>query len=61
MRDALQPMKLIELTRGLALLSSAAILESSSGDVFVKMTGPKEVVKDAAPAMEKMVRDAAAR
>ena len=38
-----------------------AILESSSGDVYVKMTGPKEVVKGAVPALEKMVRDAAAR
>ena len=38
-----------------------AILESSSGDVYVKMTGPKEVVKGAAPALEKMVRGAAAR
>jgi hypothetical protein len=37
-----------------------AILESSSGDVYVKMTGPKEVVKGAAPALEKMVREAAA-
>ena len=38
-----------------------AILESSSGDVYVKMTGPKEVVKGAAPALEKMVREASAR
>jgi hypothetical protein len=38
-----------------------AILESSSGDVYVKMTGPKEVVKGAIPALEKMVREAAAR
>ncbi len=38
-----------------------AILESSSGDVYVKMTGPKEVVKGAALALEKMVRGAAAR
>ena len=38
-----------------------AILESSSGDVYVKMTGPSEVVKSAAPALEKMVRDAGAR
>jgi hypothetical protein len=37
-----------------------AILESSSGDVYVKMTGPTEVVKGAAPALEKMVREAAA-
>jgi hypothetical protein len=37
-----------------------AILESSSGDVYVKMTGPNEVVKGAAPALEKMVREAAA-
>ena len=40
---------------------TGAILESSSGDVYVKMTGPKEVVKGAAPALEKMVRGAAAR
>jgi len=38
-----------------------AILESSSGDVYVKMTGPKEVVKGAVPALEKMVREAATR
>ena len=38
-----------------------AILESSSGDVYVKMTGPKDLVKGAAPALEKMVREAAAR
>jgi hypothetical protein len=38
-----------------------AILESSSGDVYVKMTGPNEVVKGAVPALEKMVREAAAR
>jgi hypothetical protein len=36
-----------------------AILESPAGDVYVKMTGPKEVVKGAAPALEKMVRQAA--
>ncbi len=38
-----------------------AILESQSGDVYVKMTGPKAVVKEAAGALEKMVRDAASR
>jgi hypothetical protein len=38
-----------------------AILESPSGDVYVKMTGPKVLVKQAAPALEKMVRDAASR
>ncbi len=38
-----------------------AILESSSGDVYVKMTGPKDIVKAAAPALEKMVREAASR
>ena len=38
-----------------------AILESPSGDVYVKMTGPKTVVKTASPALEKMVREAAAR
>ena len=38
-----------------------AILESSSGDVYVKMTGPKEVIKGAVPALEKMVREAATR
>jgi hypothetical protein len=38
-----------------------AILESSSGDVYVKMIGPKDVVKGAAPALEKMVREAGSR
>jgi len=38
-----------------------AILESPSGDVYVKMTGPKAVVKLAEPALEKMVRQAASR
>jgi hypothetical protein len=38
-----------------------AILESPSGDVYVKMTGPKTIVKEAVPALEKMVRDAASR
>lgn len=38
-----------------------AILESKSGDVYVKMTGPKAIVKEAAPALEKMVRQAASR
>lgn len=36
-----------------------AILESPSGDVYVKMTGPKATVSHAAPALEKMVREAA--
>jgi hypothetical protein len=38
-----------------------AILESPSGDVYVKMTGPEAVVKRAEPALEKMVREAASR
>jgi len=38
-----------------------AILESASGDVYVKMTGPKALVKRAEPALEKMVREAASR
>jgi len=38
-----------------------AILESPSGDVYVKMTGPETVVKRAEPALEKMVREAASR
>ena len=38
-----------------------AILESPSGDVYVKMTGPKAIVKEAAPTLEKMVREAASR
>jgi hypothetical protein len=36
-----------------------AILESSAGDVYVKMTGPQKVVKLAEPAFEKMIREAA--
>ena len=38
-----------------------AILESSAGDVYVKMTGPKAVAKLAEPAFEKMIREAASR
>lgn len=38
-----------------------AILESPSGDVYVKMTGPRAVVKQAAAALETMVREAASR
>jgi hypothetical protein len=38
-----------------------AILESPSGDVFVKMIGPEAIVKNAEPALEKMIRDAASR
>lgn len=38
-----------------------AILGSSEGDVFVKMTGPVAVVESAGGAFEKMVRDAAQR
>ncbi len=38
-----------------------AILESPSGDVYVKMTGPKAIVKEAALTLEKMVREAASR
>jgi len=36
-----------------------AILESSEGDVYVKMTGPQVVVTEAAPIFDKMVRTAA--
>lgn len=36
-----------------------AILASSEGDVYVKMTGPEGLVKTSAPAFEKMVRAAA--
>ena len=36
-----------------------AILASSEGDVYVKMTGPEAVVKGAEGAFEKMVRTAA--
>lgn len=36
-----------------------AILESSEGDVYVKMTGPQAVVTEAAPIFDKMVRTAA--
>ena len=36
-----------------------AILEHSSGDVYVKMTGPAAVVKSAADTLKKMVSDAA--
>lgn len=38
-----------------------AILESSGGDVFIKMTGPESTVKAAEGAFEKMVKAAAAR
>ena len=36
-----------------------AILESPTGDVYVKMTGPQKVVKHAEPAFEEMIRGAA--
>jgi hypothetical protein len=36
-----------------------AILESTDGDVYVKMTGPEAVVKSATEAFKKMVSDAA--
>jgi len=36
-----------------------AILESSEGNVFIKMTGPEAVVKSATEAFKKMVSDAA--
>ena len=36
-----------------------AILESTDGDVYVKMTGPEAVVKSAAEAFKKMVSEAA--
>jgi len=36
-----------------------AILETSAGNVFVKMTGPKAVVKGSTEAFKKMVSDAA--
>jgi hypothetical protein len=36
-----------------------AILESSSGNVFIKMTGPNAVVKASTEAFKKMVSDAA--
>ena len=37
-----------------------AILENTeSGDVYVKMTGPKETVASATEAFQKMVKDAA--
>lgn len=38
-----------------------AILASPGGDVYVKMTGPENVVKKAGDAFEKMIRDAASR
>lgn len=37
----------------------AAILESPQGDVYVKMTGPETIVKEATDAFKKMVTDAA--
>ena len=40
---------------------NGAILESSGGDVYVKMTGPQAVVKLAEPAFDKMIREAASR
>ena len=36
-----------------------AIVEHASGDVYVKMTGPAALVKDATAALKKMVADAA--
>lgn len=36
-----------------------AILESPQGDVYVKMTGPEAIVKEALVAFKKMVTDAA--
>jgi hypothetical protein len=36
-----------------------AILESEGGDVFVKMTGPKKLVKASVTNFKKMVADAA--
>jgi hypothetical protein len=36
-----------------------AILESSTGTLFVKMTGPELIVKDATDAFKKMITDAA--
>jgi hypothetical protein len=38
-----------------------AILENAQGDVYVKLTGPESLVKAAASAFEKMVKDAAGR
>jgi hypothetical protein len=38
-----------------------AILENPQGDVYVKFTGPEALVKEAAPAFEKMIQGAAAR
>jgi len=35
-----------------------AILETTSGNVFIKMTGPNEIVKSATAAFKKMVSDA---
>jgi hypothetical protein len=39
----------------------AAILTSNSGDVFVKMTGPSELVRSVANSFDKMILDAARR
>ena len=36
-----------------------AILASEGGDVFIKMTGPESAVKEAEPAFDKLVRQAA--
>ena len=38
-----------------------AILESRSGDVYVKMIGPQPTVKLAEPVFEKMIRQAASQ
>lgn len=38
-----------------------AILESPAGDVYVKMTGPQGVVKQAEPTFDKMIGEAASR
>jgi hypothetical protein len=36
-----------------------AILESSEGNVFIKMTGPEGIVKSSSEAFKKMVSEAA--
>ncbi|MBU6181746.1 MAG: hypothetical protein KGR46_02905 [Verrucomicrobia bacterium] len=40
-------------------LRGAILEDATGGDVFVKTTGPTEVVEAASPAFDKMVRDAA--
>jgi hypothetical protein len=39
---------------------AGAILESTRGNIFVRMTGPRELVKKTLPAFKKMIESATA-